>query len=75
MADPSNPIADRASDLAIEARDLSVRYQDAESAAIEGLDFAQESGHAVAIVGHTGAGKSTFLKCLNGLIPQFQRAE
>jgi len=62
-------------ELVVEARGLSATYQNAQSAAISELDFTLKRGQAFALVGHTGAGKSTFLKCLNGLIPHFQRAE
>ena len=62
------------SELVVEARSLSVTYQGAESSAVKEFDLDLKTGQAVALVGHTGAGKSTFLKCLNGLIPHFQRA-
>ncbi len=63
------------SELVVEARGLSVTYQGAESSAVKEFNLDLKRGKAVALVGHTGAGKSTFLKCLNGLIPHFQRAE
>jgi len=37
------------------------------------LDFEQEQGEMVVLMGHTGAGKSTFSRCLNGLIPHFHK--
>jgi len=63
------------SEVVVEARGLSVTYQGAESSAVREFDLDLRVAQAVALVGHTGAGKSTFLKCLNGLIPHFQRAE
>jgi len=63
------------SEPVVEARGLSVTYQGAESPAVKEFSLDLKRGKAVALVGHTGAGKSTFLKCLNGLIPHFQRAE
>ena len=60
---------------AIMARGLRFCYKDSQSPAIDGLDFTVKPGEVVAIVGHTGAGKSTFVKCINGLIPHFQPGE
>lgn len=59
----------------VSVENFSAKYQNADAHAITDLDFELRRGEAAALVGHTGAGKSTFLKCLNGLIPNFQRAE
>jgi len=47
-------------------RGLQAFYGDAQ--ALFGIDFALEAGELVAIIGANGAGKSTFLKCLTGLV-------
>lgn len=45
---------------------LKAYYGDAQ--ALFGIDFELNKGEMVAIIGSNGAGKSTFLKCLTGLV-------
>jgi len=45
---------------------LTARYGDAQ--ALFGIDFALAEGELVAVIGANGAGKSTFLKSLTGLV-------
>jgi branched-chain amino acid transport system ATP-binding protein len=47
---------------------LTAHYGD--SQALFGVDFALEEGETVSIIGSNGAGKSTFLKSLCGLLPR-----
>ncbi len=63
-----NSVAD--TKFAIETRGLTFTYRGQEDRALKGVDFQQTKGEFVAIMGSTGAGKSTFCRCLNGLIPQ-----
>ncbi|MGI6376864.1 MAG: energy-coupling factor ABC transporter ATP-binding protein [Anaerolineae bacterium] len=61
--------------LAIELRDLHYRYPAARPHevapyALQGIDLEVEAGEFVALMGHTGAGKSTLCMALNGLVPQ-----
>jgi len=47
-------------------RGLQAFYGDAQ--ALFGIDFELAKGELVAVIGSNGAGKSTFLKCLTGLV-------
>jgi branched-chain amino acid transport system ATP-binding protein len=50
----------------LETHDLTARYGDFQ--ALFGIDFAIEAGETVAIIGANGAGKSTFLRAICGLL-------
>ncbi|MGA2998381.1 ABC transporter ATP-binding protein [Bradyrhizobium sp.] len=51
----------------LETRKLTAFYGDFQ--ALYGIDTALEKGETIAIIGANGAGKSTFLKAIAGLIP------
>lgn len=50
----------------LQTHDLKAFYGDAQ--ALFGIDFELRANELIAIIGANGAGKSTFLKCLTGLI-------
>lgn len=50
----------------LQTRGLKAFYGDAQ--ALFGIDFRLDAGELIAIIGANGAGKSTFLKCLTGLV-------
>lgn len=50
----------------LQTHDLKAWYGDAQ--ALFGIDFELHAGELVAIIGANGAGKSTFLKCLTGMV-------
>lgn len=56
---------------AICVTDLSYRYNDARSLALRDVSFTVERGDFVALMGPSGAGKTTLCLALNGIIPSF----
>jgi polar amino acid transport system ATP-binding protein len=56
----------------IEVRGLSKRFGDAD--VLSDLSLSVEKGKVAAIIGPSGGGKSTFLRCINGL-ESFERGE
>lgn len=55
--------------MTIEFQDVSFTYWEADSPALQNINVKIPAGQFVVITGPTGAGKSTFLQMLNGLIP------
>lgn len=58
-------------DYAVELRDVSYQYQGHSKLAIHGIDLRIEKGSFVLISGASGSGKTTFSRCINGLVPHF----
>ena len=52
--------------MLLTTRNLTAHYGDFQ--ALFGVDFEVDAGEMIAIIGANGAGKSTFLKTLTGLI-------
>lgn len=53
----------------VEGKNISFQYQDS-TEGIQNVHFALQPGEIILVTGNSGSGKSTFLKCLNGLIPR-----
>ncbi|MGH2318431.1 phosphonate ABC transporter ATP-binding protein [Planococcus sp. SE5232] len=51
----------------IQVKDLSVHYPDTKVEALTDISLSLEKGDFVCVLGKSGAGKSTFIRCLNGL--------
>jgi ABC-type multidrug transport system fused ATPase/permease subunit len=51
----------------ITAENLSFYYSDGSPPALNGISFFIQSGERVAVIGRTGSGKSTLIRCLLGL--------
>jgi len=58
----------RPEDRLLEVRDLVVRY--GKAAVVHGVSFDVRAGEFVVLLGRNGAGKSTILHALSGLIPK-----
>ena len=53
----------------IEIQELTFKYSNAKTNALENLSLHVEKGDFVGVIGESGAGKTTFCNCINGLIP------
>ncbi len=51
----------------LQAQGITAAYGDAQ--ALFGIDFSMNAGEIIALIGANGAGKSTFLKTISGLLP------
>jgi energy-coupling factor transport system ATP-binding protein len=57
--------------ILVDARDVWVKYRGANDYALKGVSVSVSEGEVVAVVGPTGAGKTTLCKVLSGIIPNF----
>jgi energy-coupling factor transporter ATP-binding protein EcfA2 len=55
----------------IEFRNFSFRYKKNKDYQLNSLNLKIEENKFLLLCGETGSGKTTFIRCLNGLIPQF----
>ena len=55
----------------IRFEDVSVTYDGAAAPVLAHVDLHVPEGELVLVVGRTGTGKSTLLRCVNGLVPHF----
>jgi energy-coupling factor transport system ATP-binding protein len=54
---------------------LTFTYRGAEVPALEDLSIEIPRGQFVGLLGHTGAGKSTLIRCAAGIVPQFYKGK
>lgn len=64
LARPAQPVRDFPRPGAVEFEDVSFTYPGADSPVLEGLTFAAAPGETVAVVGSTGAGKTTLVSLI-----------
>ncbi len=55
--------------------DLTFRYRDRVNPAIQHISFAVKPGELMLIAGASGCGKTTLIRCLNGLIPRSYKGD
>ena len=56
--------------LAISIENLTFRYRDRNDQALKGISLQVEPGELLLVAGASGCGKTTFIRCINGLIPR-----
>lgn len=56
-------------------QDVSYRYPTGTTPVLQGVNLTLRQGEFVGLVGSTGAGKTTLVQTLNGLIPHYTRGE
>lgn len=61
--------------LPLEIENLSFQYHIREDLAIRNISLSFEKGRVVLIAGASGCGKTTLIRCINGLIPRSYKGE
>ncbi len=59
----------------IEIKDLNFTYRGGERKAVDSVYLSQAKGELIVIMGNTGAGKSSLVRCLNRIIPNFFKGD
>jgi energy-coupling factor transport system ATP-binding protein len=62
-------------ETAVRVRNLTFRYRDRSTPAIQDISFEASQGELLLIAGASGCGKTTLIRCLNGLIPRSYKGE
>ena len=60
---------------AITIENISFRYRDRQELAIQNINFQMMPGELFLLAGASGCGKTTLIRCINGLIPRSYKGE
>jgi energy-coupling factor transport system ATP-binding protein len=61
--------------LPLVIENLSFRYRDRPEPALRDISFSAEAGEILLVAGASGCGKTTLIRCINGLIPRSYRGD
>ena len=61
--------------LPLVVEDLAFRYRDRHDTAIRNISFEAKPGEVLLIAGASGCGKTTLIRCVNGLVPRSYKGE
>jgi energy-coupling factor transport system ATP-binding protein len=56
-------------------KDITFRYRDRSDPAIRNISLSAEAGELLLIAGSSGCGKTTLIRCINGLIPRSYKGD
>lgn len=68
---PASGVVGHSRGSPVNLRQVTYRYPDADRSALERVDLDLGEGELALVMGPSGGGKSTLLRCLNGLVPHF----
>ncbi|MCX8024643.1 MAG: ATP-binding cassette domain-containing protein, partial [Thermanaerothrix sp.] len=63
------------SDLPLVIENLTFRYRSRHEPAIRNINLSVQPGQVVLIAGASGCGKTTLIRCINGLIPRSYKGD
>ncbi|NOY98089.1 MAG: ABC transporter ATP-binding protein [Chloroflexi bacterium] len=61
--------------LPLVVENLTFRYRDRQETAIRDISFSANPGEILLVAGASGCGKTTLIRCINGLIPRSYKGE
>jgi len=61
--------------IPLSVENLAFRYRDRSSPAIQDISFSVNAGEILLVAGASGCGKTTLIRCVNGLIPRSYKGE
>jgi energy-coupling factor transporter ATP-binding protein EcfA2 len=66
---------DNPTEIPLEVKGLTFKYHSRSEPAIKGINLTLTPGEILLLAGASGCGKTTLMRCINGLIPRIYRGE